>query len=300
MAGIGAGINLSKSIVSEKLLVGEFAKRFYTPRDCSMIPIKEVLAARFNLSELVQFVRKYKLSLPQTLQFAGFGYRVRGATNKLFSNSGARIRNLLLVLSFPGNPMARGSTLDWLRQIGLYRLVKIRMPSTLQSIRDTEYALLYERYRQLEKVTNLLFLKLHREFMAAPKGFSAGLLNVLPLQSTIFPRIDEAPILKDALTRKGRPMIKLFQKPPKVADQELLDPRDRVLVERARSLAALQTELAAMKSYQLDKTLLLKLEEFKSKLDSIQIALELETREDEPVRRPRPSKLLRYRKHIQR
>lgn len=112
MEEIGAGINLTKSLVSEKLLVGEFAKRFYTPQDCSMVPLKEVLAARFDFSELLNFVRKYKLSLAQTLQFAGFGYKVRGATNRLFSKSGSRVRNLLLVLSYPGNPMGLKSSID--------------------------------------------------------------------------------------------------------------------------------------------------------------------------------------------
>jgi len=98
---LGVDINLSKSLISPKRKVGEFAKRFFTPKDSSMIPIKEVIAARFNTTELVQFVRKYTLNVVQALSFGGHGYKVKGSLNKEFSKLGARAANLLLMLSSP-------------------------------------------------------------------------------------------------------------------------------------------------------------------------------------------------------
>lgn len=104
MDSFGVEVGLAKSLVSEKSLVGEFAKRFFIPRDASMIPYKEVIASRFNLSEMLQFIRKYDLRPSQALSFAGFGYKVKGQVNNLFSKLGSRSRNLLLMSLHPSGP----------------------------------------------------------------------------------------------------------------------------------------------------------------------------------------------------
>jgi len=104
MSALGVEIGLAKSLVSPNRLVGEFAKRFFVPRDASMIPIKEVVAARYSLSETLQFIRKYGLTVSQALSFMGFGYKVKGSLNKEFRKLGSRARNLLLVSSYPSGP----------------------------------------------------------------------------------------------------------------------------------------------------------------------------------------------------
>jgi len=101
MATLGVEIGLAKSLVCPKGQVGEFAKRFFTPRDASMVPIKEVLAARYNLKDGLEFARKYKFGVSQVLSFAGFGYKVKGSVNNRFSKLGSRCRNLLLMSLHP-------------------------------------------------------------------------------------------------------------------------------------------------------------------------------------------------------
>lgn len=108
MASLGVGVGLAKSLVSPNKLVGEFAKRFFIPREATMIPFREVIAARFNLQEMLQFVRKYKLSVSQLLSFAGFGYKVKGSLNKRYCKLGSRARNLLLMSSHPSSPLGIG------------------------------------------------------------------------------------------------------------------------------------------------------------------------------------------------
>jgi hypothetical protein len=108
MSSLGVEVGLAKSLVSPKKLVGEFAKRFFIPREASMIPLKEVVAARYNLQEMIQFVRKYGLSVSQMLSFSGVGFRVKGSLNKRFSELGSRTRNLLLIASHPSSPLGVG------------------------------------------------------------------------------------------------------------------------------------------------------------------------------------------------
>jgi hypothetical protein len=116
MATLGVKIGLEKSLVSPNKLVGEFAKRFFIPREASMIPIKGVIAARFSLAETLELIRKYSLTISQVLSFAGFGYKVKGSVNNRFSKLGSRARNLLLMASHPSVTARPWS--DWLRLHG--------------------------------------------------------------------------------------------------------------------------------------------------------------------------------------
>lgn len=108
MATLGVEVGLAKSLISPNRLVGEFAKRFFVPREASMIPIREVVAARFNLQELLQFARKYRLTVTQLLSIAGVGYRVKGSLNKRFRELGNRTGNLLLIALHPSSPLGVG------------------------------------------------------------------------------------------------------------------------------------------------------------------------------------------------
>jgi hypothetical protein len=117
MDSLGVEIGLAKSLVSPNKLVGEFAKKFFIPSDASMVPVKEIIAAKYSGSELVQLVMKYKLSVQQALSLAGFGYKVKGSLNKEFSKLGLRSVRLLLALSHPSGPLACGWT-TWLQSKG--------------------------------------------------------------------------------------------------------------------------------------------------------------------------------------
>jgi hypothetical protein len=117
MDTFGVDIGLAKSLVSPEKLVGEFAKRFFTPKDSSMIPIKEIIAAKYSVQELLQVVRKYDLDVIQALSLVGVGYRVKGSLNKEFSKLGNRTADLLLALSHPSGPFGVGLS-TWLQLKG--------------------------------------------------------------------------------------------------------------------------------------------------------------------------------------
>lgn len=109
---LGVKVSFPKSLVSSSGRALEFAKKFFAPRDCSGIPIREILAARDSLSGLIEFIRKYRLSINQTLRFAGFGYRNLGGLNRPYKAMSLRLRNLLLALTHPNSPFGCPSLAD--------------------------------------------------------------------------------------------------------------------------------------------------------------------------------------------
>lgn len=146
MDTLGVEIGLAKSLVSPTRLVGEFAKKFFIPRDVSMVPLKEVVSARFNGQELLQFVRKYGLDVIQALTFRDMGYRVKGALNKDFSKLGNHVSNLLLALSYPSSPCGVG-LLSWLNQRGFGQPNKKMKQEDLKTFLEIRSADLLERIK---------------------------------------------------------------------------------------------------------------------------------------------------------
>lgn len=77
MKDLGVEVGLAKSVVSEKGLGLEFAKRTIVGgADVSPIPFKEMSSAHRSLSTMTAFAQKYKLSTLQILRFLGYGYKV--------------------------------------------------------------------------------------------------------------------------------------------------------------------------------------------------------------------------------
>jgi hypothetical protein len=109
LQNIGVGAGLAKSIIAKSKFVLEFAKKFFVDSTtANMLPIKECIATRCSTSLVLEFVRKYNLSLNSTLAFLGFGYksRSRAFSSDLFDLS-TRLRVLLVWLSFPKSPLSR-------------------------------------------------------------------------------------------------------------------------------------------------------------------------------------------------
>jgi len=106
---IGVKAGLAKSIIARSKFVLEFAKKFFVDSTtANMLPIKECIATRCSTSLVLEFVRKYQLSLNSILAFLGFGYKARSKafSSDLFDLS-TRLRVLLVWLSFPTSPLAR-------------------------------------------------------------------------------------------------------------------------------------------------------------------------------------------------
>jgi len=106
MTALGVRVGIAKSLVSYKK-VGEFAKRFFIPKDASAIPVKESLSALSSLPALVEFVRKYKLSPSQVMKFSGYGYKRIGGTTAPFLSLPPKARVIFLALSHPDGAWPR-------------------------------------------------------------------------------------------------------------------------------------------------------------------------------------------------
>lgn len=75
---IGVKAGLAKSVIAKSRFVAEFAKKFFVGSEqANMLPIKECVATRSSTSLVLEFTRKYGLTLNQILAFLGFGYKAR-------------------------------------------------------------------------------------------------------------------------------------------------------------------------------------------------------------------------------
>lgn len=72
MRGLGVEISFAKSLESSRKTV-EFAKKFWMPEDASPISFRELLCAERNAQSLVEFVKRFNLTLPDALDVMGFG-----------------------------------------------------------------------------------------------------------------------------------------------------------------------------------------------------------------------------------
>jgi len=113
MDWLGVDINLSKSIISRNR-VAEFAKMYWTPADASPLPFREFLMIERSSSVLLEYARKFNLSLPNIFHVLGYGYKTKGALyTKKLSKFGPRVSRLLVSLTAPGSLFAK-SLRDWI------------------------------------------------------------------------------------------------------------------------------------------------------------------------------------------
>jgi len=107
LSEIGVKAGLAKSIISRSKFVVEFAKKFFVDKtQADMLPLKECIATRTSTSLVLEFVRKYNLTLNSVLAFLGFGYKARSmAISSLLWNLSNRLRVLLVWLSHPNSPI---------------------------------------------------------------------------------------------------------------------------------------------------------------------------------------------------
>jgi hypothetical protein len=140
----------------------EFAKRtIYRGVDVSPIALKEVSASMQLLPALVQFGRKYNLSLPQLLRGFGFGWRVLSWLSKPLGKLSGPIRAIILAVAIP-------STAEEIKaffQLGAPKFVKYVNSQRNIAIDFIEYELRVARLK-LEK--RLAFAKDFR-FNFAPE-----------------------------------------------------------------------------------------------------------------------------------
>jgi hypothetical protein len=95
MKALGVDVNLTKSILSPKGIGFEFAKRLIVNgKDVSPISLKEVIDSYNSYAAMVEFTRKWKLTIPGAARALGYKFRVMGRLThpRLVTNS--NLRNL--------------------------------------------------------------------------------------------------------------------------------------------------------------------------------------------------------------
>lgn len=101
ITSLGVECNLSKSIISPKGIGLEFAKKtFYKGENVSPTPLKSYHSALTDLSMFLEFSKTYRLTIPQMLTVAGFGYKVVSGYQRSFRLLNLKVRYLLLLASF--------------------------------------------------------------------------------------------------------------------------------------------------------------------------------------------------------
>lgn len=154
MESLGVEIGLAKSLISRKG-VGEFAKRYFTPRDSSPISLKEVVVSWFNSSNLLELANKRSLlssslRLADVLSYLGYGYKAIASINKRYHRMPTRLRNWILTLTYPGQ--AFGTDLDtWLRKLSLDYLSKMDLVPAYRTLVGILTERLHARMKTLNK-----------------------------------------------------------------------------------------------------------------------------------------------------
>lgn len=157
MDQLGVGIGLAKSLRARKP-VFEFAKRFYTPIDCSPISFLELAVARSGILAMVQFSQKWGLSRASVLALLDYGYKVRGKIMSRFDRMTGRLSSVLWAVERP-----RHSFEDWLRLDTLRPSFRPDVSSDLQTYKWWEAVkVLFAYYDQV----------LHARVMAADRSLS--------------------------------------------------------------------------------------------------------------------------------
>jgi hypothetical protein len=114
MQFMDVGIGAHKSLISPIGIALEFAKRtFRLGTDVSMVPFAEFVMLRQSLAGLLELVRKYGLTLGQTLSVLGYGYRAKANASKRLFSMPKRLRNYILAYYGPGGP-GYGGLKSWL------------------------------------------------------------------------------------------------------------------------------------------------------------------------------------------
>jgi hypothetical protein len=147
MRYMDVGIGAHKSLDSPVGSALEFAKRtFRKGVDVSMVPFSEFVMCRQSLAGLLELIRRYNLSLGQTLSVLGYGYKAKANASKRLFSMPKRLRNYILAYYGPGGPAYNGLR-GWLpmRSVtSLYKTVDVRVQDLVTQFFETERKLALE------------------------------------------------------------------------------------------------------------------------------------------------------------
>jgi hypothetical protein len=187
MRRMGVGIGAHKSMNSNSGSALEFAKRtFYKGVDVSPISFREFVVGRQSFAGLLELIRKYSLTLGQTMSVLGFGYKAKAAASQRLVFLPKRLRNYILAYYGPAGPAYKGLAF-WLplkTVSSRYNFVD-RVESLVLRFFQQEIILLLSRLDDicplLERAYRLGTVKRDREhYMSQTRSNKAAWVEVLP------------------------------------------------------------------------------------------------------------------------
>jgi hypothetical protein len=102
-------IGAHKSLESRNGSTFEFAKRtFLNGENVSMVPFAEFVVGRQSLAGLLELIKKYSLTLGQTLSVLGYGYKAKANASKRLFSMPKRLRNYIVTFYGPAGPAYAG------------------------------------------------------------------------------------------------------------------------------------------------------------------------------------------------
>jgi len=129
MAELDVQIGAHKSLISKKGSL-EFAKRFIVSgKDCSAVPFKELSAAQSRIAAMMEYAKKYSLSLASVLTLSFFGFKAKGILSKNLNSIGKRVKKIGIAYYSPWGPSPRSSDL-W---FGMTSLIQPKVEWVLSS-----------------------------------------------------------------------------------------------------------------------------------------------------------------------
>jgi len=145
---LGCPINMFKSVISDNGSF-EFAKRFILRgTDVSPVSFKELSIAMNDIQSLLSLLKNLKVSNPSmsitaVLSAYGYGYKAVSKAFGLFQNISLSIARLILLLTIPGSPFSRLTSISkWMLSSRPNHFLGVKgNPSLLEFI--------YQRYTEL-------------------------------------------------------------------------------------------------------------------------------------------------------
>lgn len=99
---IGMEIGLHKSVLSRKFTSLEFAKRiFHRGHDVSAVPFKEFFAALGGYGNILEFARKYNLTILDVAKTLGFKFKALSKINHGFHSLNYKLKQLVVASNLP-------------------------------------------------------------------------------------------------------------------------------------------------------------------------------------------------------
>jgi hypothetical protein len=178
MDRLGVSINVSKSLVSPKRAVLEFAKRFVVDREyASPISFADFWVAVGNTAASLEFASRFKLSMSEYLSMLGYGYKAKGSLDIQVTKFPKRLRRHVLSYVSPSGPGFKGFT-----EFLSFKSIRSQYSHGYRAVDDTASRLHLDETRRLksqaERLEKHLVTCEEKLWIPSPPPFSKGRVKI--------------------------------------------------------------------------------------------------------------------------